>query len=114
MRKCGLPMLGVLVVALAGLPGCQRISQERKQTLGPGDVKSLLIDAPRYAQKIKVEVASPGVPVDAYVVFDEHAQKAQDALLGNQKPADVLAGKEKVEKAELEASIPAGKAYAVI
>ncbi len=104
-----------LLCATVALGGCQRLNVEHKVTLNGIEPKQLDIDAPRYEQKVTVEVDSPGVPVFAYVVKTADAETAQRALDREKEPENALAGtKEKSEKVSLTATVPAGTAYSVL
>jgi hypothetical protein len=108
IRPCGL-LLGLLVVTATG---CQRVNHEKTYTLEPGEMKSILFDAPRWEQKVTVQVSSPGTPVSVYLVpaaDDEAARRA-----ASRGGSAVLAGKEKAEDISLEAAVPAKTAYAVV
>jgi hypothetical protein len=104
-----------LLCATFALGGCQRLNIEQKVTLSGIEPKQLDVDAPRYEQKVTVEVDSPGVPVFAYLVKTEDAEAAMRALEREKEPENVLAGtKEKSEKVSLTATIPAKTAYSVL
>ena len=109
IRPCGL-LLGLLVVTAAG---CQRVNYEKTYTIEPGEMKSILFDAPRYGQEVTVQVSSPGAPVSVYLVkaADEDAAHRAASRGGG---SDVLAGKEKAEDISLKATVPAKTAYAVV
>jgi hypothetical protein len=105
----------VLLCATVALGGCQRLSEERKVSVSPMEPYRLDIDAPRYEQKLTVEVDAPGTPVLAYVVRTDDAEKAVLALQHEKEPENALAAsKEKSEKVSLPATIPAGTAYSVL
>jgi hypothetical protein len=105
-----------ILALLLAVAGCQRLNDERTVPLGPSQVHAVLYDAPRSDQKVSVTVSSPGAPVDAYLVLEKERQAVQDGLDRGQRPATakVLAGKEKVEEASLEATVPAKSAFAVL
>jgi hypothetical protein len=104
----------LLVLVLLGSSGCQRLNHEATVQVEPTGVQSTIISAPRSDQKVAVDVSSPGAPVNVYVVLEKDEEAARDALGRQQKPANVLAGKEKVEQDTLETTIPAGKGFAVL
>jgi hypothetical protein len=105
---------GLLCAAFA-LGGCQRLSIEHKVALSGVEPKQLDVDAPRYEQKVTVEVDSPGVPVFVYVVKTEDAEEAFRALVKEKEPQNALAGtQEKSEKVSLTATIPPKTAYSVL
>ncbi len=111
LRSC--VVLGVLAGCLA-LAGCkQRLNEEHTMALEPGMTKSLQIDAPTGAQKVTVTVASPGVPVRAYLVLEKDRTAAEDALVAGKKPASALAATEG-DQGTLEGTVPAKEAYAVV
>ena len=67
MRLVSVSALGlVALVCLAGA-GClkQRLDLESTMTVGPGEVQSKIIDAPKADQQVTATVSSPGAPVSA-------------------------------------------------
>ena len=107
-----------LVLFLSAMPplltGCQRLNDERTVSVSLGDPYSIEYSAPRYEQKVTIQVSSPGAPVSAYLVAEPDRQAAQ--LLLNQKktPEKSLAGKEKAEEFTLEATVPAKTAFVLL
>jgi hypothetical protein len=113
MRLVSVSALGLL--ALVGA-GClkQRLEVESTMSVGPGEVQSKIIDAPRADQQVTVTLSSPGAPVSAYLVLEKNRQAVQDALLSGKKPANVLDGKDKTEDATLQGTVPANEEFAVV
>jgi hypothetical protein len=107
---CLLVALGLLVT------GCrkQRLDEESTLTVPPGEAQSKIVDAPRAEQQVTATVSSPGAPVSAYLVLEKNRSAAQDALLNGKRPANVLDGKDKVEEASLQGTVPAGEEFAVV
>ncbi|MCS7045940.1 MAG: hypothetical protein NZO58_06260 [Gemmataceae bacterium] len=107
-----------LCLALATLAavGCgQPLRIEKTVTLEAGDVAApALVEAPKAAQKIKVEFASSNSPVSVYVVLGKDAEPIL-AALGREpvKGIDIVAKKEKSTGDSFDASIPAGKDYGI-
>jgi hypothetical protein len=109
------PSLFVLSAVL--LTGCQRLNYEKTFHLEATAVQPIEFSAPTYAQKLTVQVSSPGAPVTVYVVRvvqPEDATAAQTQMETNQAPADPLAGKEKAEEINLETTVPAKTAYMLL
>jgi hypothetical protein len=103
------PLAFVLLAA-----GCQRVNVEHTVQVEPEQVKAITIDPPRGDQKVSVTASSPGVPVSVYLVLEKDRQAAIGALENYKTPANVLASKEKVEQATLEATVPAKNGYAIL
>src|SRR5437870_5255196 len=106
-----------LSVLFAGVLGCgQKLNLDRTYTVGQLELQSLLVDAPKEDQKLTVDVSSPGVPIDVFVVLDANVQAVTELMKSGKTPgADkILAGKEKVEAIELTTTVPGGKAFAVM
>lgn len=94
--------------------GCQRVHQERTAQVEPGNVYVLTVDAPRSDQQVTVTAASPGVPINVYLVLEKDVEEARQALDRDKKPARPLAAQEKTESATLQATVPAQNGYAVV
>jgi hypothetical protein len=94
--------------------GCrkQRVDVEKTVQVDPGDIKSTAVEAPS-EQQVTVTVSSPGSAVNVYLVLGEEDQVMR-ALQDGKQPTNVLASKEKVEEATLEAKVPAKKEVAVV
>ena len=106
-----------LTILFAGAIGCgQKLNIDRTITVGPMEVQSILVDAPKGDQKLTVDVSSPGVPVNVYVVFDADQQAVKDLMLAGKAPdaSKFVAGQQKVEAVELTTLVPAGKAFGVM
>jgi hypothetical protein len=96
------------------LGGCQRLSVDQKVSLDGAEPKQLDIEAPRYDQKVTVEVESP-VPVLAYVVKTAEVEAAFRAVVSGKAPENALAATpEKSQKVSITADVPAGTAYSVL
>src|SRR5262249_13148325 len=96
--------------------GCRRqvLNDERTVKLDPAAVQSFPIDAPIRDEQVKVKVSSPGAPVNVYVVLQKDQTAAEDALEVGKAPASSLGGKDKVEDATLDATVPAKSPFAVV
>jgi hypothetical protein len=103
-----------LVCGLLLPAGCQRLNYEKEYAIDPFEVKTIIFDPPRYEQKVTVEVKSPGSPVSVYLVKGEDAAKGETALLNEKAPTGALAGKDKSEDVNLEATIPAKTEYTLL
>lgn len=104
---------GLLAVLLL-TGGCQPLKYEKSLTVDAGDIQTLTFDPPRYEQKLKVQVSSPGSPVSVYLVRESEAQAVQQDLNFGKAPASPLAGKDKAEEITLEATIPAKTGFALV
>jgi hypothetical protein len=104
-------LLAILVVLSAGCRK-QRVDVEKTVQVDPGDIKSTAVEAPS-DQQVTVTVSSPGSAVNVYLVLGEEDQVMR-ALQDGKQPTNVLASKEKVEEATLEAKVPAKKEVAVV
>jgi hypothetical protein len=98
------------------LAGCQRTLYDQTVTLTVGTVHEVVVDAPTREQKVVVEFNSPGVPVDVWVLTTANKDAVRTKLMGRTRPndSDVLGGKEQAESGTVEATVPAGKEYAVL
>lgn len=105
---CGLGLALLVVI------GCgQRLNVEKTIKLDVGDVNEISVDAPSGEQKVSVEVSSSASEINVYVVLEENLAHVK-ANVQSPDPAKVLAGKAKIKEETLEATIPAGKKYAVV
>jgi hypothetical protein len=105
-----------LTVLVVGVLGCQRLNFEKNFDMAPGDLQAALIDAPKADQQVTVEITSSSGPVDVYVILEEDRTAVTEKLKAYKKPdaSQIKASKEKMESGTLEATIPAGKAFAVL
>jgi hypothetical protein len=105
-RTCAL-----LAVLLAG---CQPLKVEKTISIFAGGVEALIFDAPRYDQKVTVQVSSPGAPVSVYLVRESDMEKAREQMERGKAPSSSLAGKDGAEEISLEATVPAKTEYALL
>lgn len=104
-----------LSIVLAALPfGCQRLNYEKTFTVQATAVQAIEFSAPNYAQKLTVNVASPGAPVTVYVVKQEDGTAAQNRMDAGKAPENALAGKEQAEEIILETTVPAKTGYMLL
>jgi hypothetical protein len=98
-----------IVFGLAiAVPGCRKVLNEEKSfDLKPGNENDFAVDAVKKEQKIKVEVTSPGVPLNVFVFLKKDEQAAKMDISAGKKTDNVLASERKTENATLEATIPA-------
>jgi hypothetical protein len=106
-------MAGVLVV-LAGLAGCQPLRFEKTYDFDPVETRTLDFDAPRYDQKLKIEVTSSGPAVSAYLVKTDDKAAAERNLGNGKAPADSLGGQDRSESISFEATVPAKTEYTLV
>jgi hypothetical protein len=104
----------LLLVSLSGIAGCQPLKVEKTISIFGGGVEALIFDAPRYEQKVNVQVSSPGAPVSVYLVKESDMEKARESMERGKTPTSSLAGKDGVEEITLEATVPSGTAYALL
>jgi hypothetical protein len=71
-----------------------------------------MFDAPRYEQKVNVQVSSPGAPISVYLVKAADGDAAVKAAA--RKGPDVLASQEKAENISFDGTIPAKTAFGVV
>ncbi len=106
--------LPVVLLALL-LAGCNRaLNFEKKFTMGPGDVNSFTVDAPRREQHVTVSFSSSAAPIDVYVALEKDLAIAETAIRNYKKPEGILAKLEKSSNGSLEAVIPAKADFGVI
>ena len=116
MVKMARRVLGMLVLGTL-LSGCQPFKLERTIDMPTKHVHRIDIDAPGREQHIHVTVDSNGVPINVYIVLDEHATVVADTLQKDSAKVDtnmVLASQEGKANPELQATIPAKKAFSVM
>lgn len=112
-------LLGV-VCCLVLLAGCQRLNFESTYKVGPGEVKPLEFDPPRYAQKLSVTVTPTAAPVSAYVVKKGDVDAVEKALYAQKEPsASLLLGSRvssgtEAETYSFDASVPPGTEYSLL
>jgi hypothetical protein len=108
-------LLSALAAALLLAAGCQRLNDERSVHVMAGNIHEIGYSAPRYQQKLTVNVSSPGAPVTVYLVREgDESTAAQNKMNAGKEPVAPFAGKEKAEDITLEATIPAGTAYVLL
>jgi hypothetical protein len=112
--KLRVPLACGLLTLVATLAGCQRLSYEKEHKLEGFAVKTIEFDAPRYEQKLALEVKSPGAPVSVYVVKKDVADKAETTIMSGKAPEGALGGKDKTEDATVDVTVPANTAFTVI
>jgi hypothetical protein len=105
-----------LSVLLGLAAGCQRLDVDRTINLEPGEVRDIIIGAPRSQQNVKVDVSASGAPVDVYVVLEAERAGVEDSLTLSKRPdtAKLLASQQKVTTATLEATVPAKNDFAIL
>jgi len=110
-----LPTASLLLILAVPLAGCQAaLKDERQVEVKAGDLKSVLYEVQKRAKKVRVEVRSSGVPVDAYLVLEKDREALLQELDKSGKPSGVLAQQLKTESATLQATIPAQQAFALV
>jgi len=110
---------GLFALGLVAMLGCQKLHQETTLSLEPGDTKVLHIDGPKGEQKVNVVATSAGAPVDVYVILSDTAEAAaklaeDKSLASGGKLTESLASKLSAEEANLDVTVPAKKAFAVL
>jgi hypothetical protein len=114
MRWTNPGFVALLAVGFLAAAGCQRLDYQTTMDVAPNEVRIREIDAPRKEQKVTVHVSSSGAPVDVYVVLDKDKADAEAALLKEKRPANSLAGKDKVTDDTLEATVPARNPFHIL
>ncbi len=107
-------LMWALLSGMFLLAGCQPLKIEKTMAVPLRGVGSLIVDPPRYEQKVTVQVSSPGAPVSAYLVRESDMAAAQTLMESGKAPSSPLAGKEKAEDFTLEATVPAKTGYALL
>jgi hypothetical protein len=107
----GLALGGLAAVLLTA--GCQKLNFEKTQALGPGDVRSFEIDAPKRDQTVSIEVSSSAAPITVCVATEDRSSAVEQALVSGKKPEGTLAHKEKVQNETIEVTAPAKKKFVV-
>jgi hypothetical protein len=103
-----------LLSGILSLAGCQPLKIEKTMSVPVGGVSSLILDPPRYEQKVTVQISSPGAPVSAYLVRESDRAAAEALMQKDKAPTSPLAGKEKAEDITLEATVPAKTGFALL
>ncbi len=105
----------LLTLVVLSLAGCnRRLSFERTLSMGPGDVSSFVVDAPRGEQKVVVTFTCDNSPVDVYLALEPDLEAASKAIRDFKAPTAILAKQMKAKEGSLEATIPAKKAFGLI
>jgi len=89
------------------------LNEQKTVEMNAGDIKTFVIDPAKTQKTLKVDVQATGGPVDVHVYLDEDERDAEKAIMFQSTSPKVLAGKYKVENVQLEAPIPAHKAFTV-
>jgi hypothetical protein len=115
MRTVKLSWAAVVAGLLLTQAGCQRLNVNRTIELGVGETHHVLIDPPKFQQKVEVTVSSPGVPISAYLLYEEDKDTALKKLdKGEKNIKEILDRKEKAEDIVLSATIEANKGFDVM
>lgn len=101
----------LLCLLAAGVP---QIDLERTFELEAREVRSVVLNALSDAIKVKAMVQSAGSPVNVYLVLEKDREAALEKVLKGERPDKLLAHKEKVEEATLEAAIPAKSGFVIV
>jgi hypothetical protein len=111
MRRLLLSLVGLCVLLSAG---CQSLSYETTITIEKGSpYQETEFKGPKSEQKVTATISSDE-PVSLYLVLMDNKDEAVNALLQKRKPTKPLAAKEETKEATLEATIPAGKPFAIL
>lgn len=110
MRRLIVPLLFACLLLTAG---CQK-NFDQKLTIKKGELYAEAeFKAPKKEQSVKV-TAGCDVPISVYVILMDDKEGAVRALLKEQQPKKTMAEEEKTKEASFEATIPAGKGFAVL
>lgn len=106
----------VLAASLAlVIGGCNRtLHYDKTVTLGPGDVQSFSVDAPRGEQKVTVSFTSSKAPVNVFVALATNLENASKEVQNYKKPQAVLGALENAKEGSIDVVIPAKAAFGVI
>src|SRR4051812_19954283 len=106
-------LICVLPLALL-VTGCkQKVNQKNTFKLEPGDIKGMIVDAPKKEQKIAVSIKSD-VPVDVYLIQIKGNTEDLEKLLNDPSAGAVLASKKQTQDATVEGTVPAGSKFAAV
>ncbi|CAN5438669.1 hypothetical protein BH10PLA2_BH10PLA2_09750 [soil metagenome] len=109
------PVWVIVACLVLTTAGCnRRLNFERSLTMGPGDVRSFSVEAPRVQQKVTITFSSSEVPVDVYVALEKDIEAASSALQNYKAPQGILASQMKARQGSVDVTIPARTAYGVI
>jgi hypothetical protein len=98
---------------VATLSGCtSRVNFEKTVSLTTGNIMAYSIDAPRGEQKVRIQIDSTE-PINVDVGFEADGADIHKALERDQRPTGLIASKVGAKQDELDATIPAGKAFTV-
>lgn len=117
MRWLRLPVITLLLLPPVVLAGCRRqsLSYAKAVTVNAGDAyQAQTIDPPTRDQQVTVTISSATAAVSVYLVLEKDREAAQESLRQERVPANVLAKKEKVQEATLEATVPAHSSCTVL
>ena len=115
MKRAARRVVGMLVFG-ALISGCQPFKLERTIEMPTKNVHRIDIDAPGREQHIHLTADSGGVPINVYIVLEDNAE-ALFATLQNDTKVDtstVLASQEQTTNADLQATIPGKKGFAIM
>ncbi len=103
------------VLLTLSMAGCNKaLNFEKKFTMGPGEVRSFSVDAPKREQHVTVTFTSSAAPVDVYVALEKDLENVSMAIQNFKKTEGVLAQLEKSSNGSLEAVIPAKTGFGLI
>ena len=117
MRRLSQSVLCLAVAASLLSAACrkqQRLDETLTVSVSPGETKPTQIDPPIADQQVTVTASSPGVPVSVYLVLEKDRKSVEDALFNSKRPEKALDGKDKVEQATLQGTVPAKNEFAVV
>jgi hypothetical protein len=105
----------VLACLALTLAGCNKaLNFQKTLEVGPGEIKSFTVDAPRQNQKLTVTFKSSVTPVDVYIVLEKDLELVSKELQDYKKPGAVLNKLEKSKEGTVSADIPAKAEFGVI
>ena len=117
MRHVTKALLGLLMLALLPVTGCQKkLNEEKNYTLLEGEVKALQMDEQPKDQRITITVTATGSPINLHVVKESGHAAAMEALQFNAKldPAIVIESKSKIQSETLVVTVPAKTGFSVM
>lgn len=115
MRLLHVVASGLLVGALLGLAGCQKLKVEKEFIIGPQGWQEVGVSGPTYNQKVEATLKA-NFPLNAYLVLDDNIPAVKEAV-ENRKPLAAglaLDSKENLAEPTLNGDIPAKKAFTVL
>jgi hypothetical protein len=97
------------------LTGCNKaLNHQKTIAIGPGEIKSFTVDAPRQNQKVTVTFKSSVTPVNVYIVLEKDFEVATKLIQSDSKHGPFLNKLENSKEGSVSADIPAKAEFGVM